>query len=100
MKSEMLSNRQTDRQTHRPSTVTVTAHARRGLIKGEAMQCQVSVILTSSQWGFQSVPGGPAEVHSRSGIGPHYSLLLELDYGTGLSLLRYSTLAKETEDRE
>ena len=43
------------------------------------------------------MPGGPAEVHSRSGIGPHCSLLLVLDYGTGLSLLRYSTLGKETE---
>ena len=57
----------------------------------------MSATLTSSQWGFQSVPGGPAEVHSRSGIGPHYSLLLELDYGTGLSLLRHPTLGKETE---
>ena len=57
----------------------------------------VSVTLTSSQWGFQSVPGGPAEVHSRSGIGPHCSLLLELDYGTGLPLLRHPTLGKETE---
>ena len=36
VKSEMLSNRhtdtQTDTQTHRPSTVTLAAHARRGLI--------------------------------------------------------------------
>ena len=60
----------------------------------------MSVTLTSSQWGFQSVPGGPEEVHSRSGIGPHYSLLLELDYGTGLSLLRYSTLGKKKRTRD
>ena len=35
MKSEMLSNRHThrDRQTHRPSIVTLAAHARRGLIR-------------------------------------------------------------------
>ena len=52
------------------------------------------VVLTPSQWGLQSVPGGPAEVHSSSGIGPHCSLLLELDHGTGLSLLRHPTLGR------
>ena len=30
----MLSNRETDTQTHRPSTVTLAAHARRGLMSG------------------------------------------------------------------
>lgn len=53
------------------------------------------VVLTPSQWGLQSVPGGLAEVHSSSGIGPHCSLLLELDYGTGLSLLRHPTLGRK-----
>ena len=32
VKSEMLSNRHTDTHTHRPSTVTLTVHVRRGLI--------------------------------------------------------------------
>ena len=32
----MLSNRHTD--THRPSTVTLTAHVRRGLISGSGLQ--------------------------------------------------------------
>ena len=31
VKTEMLSNRHTDRQTHRPSTVTLAVHACRGL---------------------------------------------------------------------
>ena len=39
VKSELLSNTQTDRQTdtqtHRPSTVILAAHARRGLITSE-----------------------------------------------------------------
>ena len=53
------------------------------------------VVLTPSQWGLQSVPGGPGEAHSSSEIGPHCSLLLELDYGTGLSLLRHPTLGRK-----
>ena len=34
----MLSNRHTDTQTHRPTTVTLAAHARRGLISGHTFE--------------------------------------------------------------
>ena len=33
--ARIVVDRQTDRQTHRPSTVTLTAHARRGLMRDE-----------------------------------------------------------------
>ena len=35
MTENVVTDRQTDTQTHRPSTVTLAAHARRGIIIGE-----------------------------------------------------------------
>ena len=48
MKSEMLSNRHT--QTHRPSTVTLAANARRGLIVTEVGSSTSSPGVLLHEW--------------------------------------------------
>ena len=47
MKSEMLSNRHT--QTHRPNTVTLAAHACRGLIIAMCIECATVLRANTTQ---------------------------------------------------
>ena len=66
--ARIVADRQTDRQTHRTTTVTLAAHAHRGLINHQLTACSALVAVSGmlSQWISPSSSSGQA-----SGGPPH-----------------------------